>query len=80
MIENSNEMFIMEAGKYINSIPDLDIRDNIINERPNFDFTSMRYKWRKLYLKSLLNIEHFYKSKYLIKVKKYYLQEVLHRL
>ena len=44
MIENSNEMFIMEAGKYINSIPDLDIRDNIINERPNFDFTSMRYE------------------------------------
>ena len=32
------------------------------------------------YLKQLLNIEHFYKSKYLIKVKKYYLQEVLHRL
>ena len=44
MTENSNEIFIVEAGKYINSIPDLVIRDNITNEHPDFDFTSMRYE------------------------------------
>jgi hypothetical protein len=47
MIENSNEMFIVEAGKYIEFIPDPiieAIRENNVNERPNIDFTGMRYE------------------------------------
>ncbi len=47
MTENSNEMFIVDAGKYINSQPDSvieAIRDNNTNERPNIDFTGMRYE------------------------------------
>ena len=49
MAEDSNEMFIIEAGKYINSIPDPvieAIRENSakFNERPNINFTGMRYE------------------------------------
>ena len=49
MTEDSNEMFIIEAGKYVNSIPDPvieAIKDNIakFNERPNIDFTGVRYE------------------------------------
>ena len=49
MIEASNEMFIIEAGKYIESIPDPvieAIRENNakVNERPSIDFTGMRYE------------------------------------
>ena len=49
MTEDSNETFIVEAGKYIESIPDPvieAIRENNakFNERPNIDFTGMRYE------------------------------------
>ena len=47
MIEASNEMFIIEAGKYINSIPDPvieAIKKNSANKRLNIDFTGMRYE------------------------------------
>ena len=49
MIENSNETFIIEAGKYIESIPDPvieAIKENNakFNERLNIDFTGMRYE------------------------------------
>jgi len=47
MIEDSNETFIIEAGKYIESIPDPvieAIKENSANKHPNIDFTGMRYE------------------------------------
>lgn len=49
MTEDSNEMFIIEAGNYIKSQPDPvieAIRENTakFNKRPNIDFTGMRYE------------------------------------
>ena len=48
-MEDSNELFIIEAGKYINSLPDpviAAIKDNNtkVNIRLVFDFTGIRYE------------------------------------
>ena len=48
-MEDSNELFIIEAGKYINSLPDSvvgTIKDNNtkVNIRPVIDITGIRYE------------------------------------
>ena len=48
-MEDSNALFIIEAGKRINSLPDPvieAIKDNNtrVNIRPVFDFTGIRYE------------------------------------
>ena len=48
-MEDSNELFIIEAGKYINSLPDSVIRvikDNNakVNTRPVADLIGVRYE------------------------------------